>query len=71
VPLFLGDPGSKPRPLHYQGAPFGVPPPSFLFEGGQLNLPITRRDLRAAMTLERKKELPHPHKLVPSRRSPR
>ena len=35
----------------YQGAPFGVPPPSFLVEGGSLNPPFTRRDLRAAMTL--------------------
>src|SRR5436305_540119 len=37
----------------YQGAPFGVPPPSFLVEGGSLNPPFTRRDLRAAMTLSR------------------
>src|ERR1700704_4563851 len=40
----------------YQGAPFGVPPPSFLIEGGSLNPPFTRRDLRAAMTLARRKE---------------
>ena len=40
----------------YQGAPFGVPPPSFLIEGGSLNPPFTRRDLRAAMTLGRRKE---------------
>ncbi|MEA2836953.1 MAG: hypothetical protein QOD89_1503 [Bradyrhizobium sp.] len=37
----------------YQGAPFGVPPPSFLLEGGSLNPPFTRSDLRAAMTLAR------------------
>jgi hypothetical protein len=28
-PLFFGNPGNKLR-LYYQGAPFGVPPPSFL-----------------------------------------
>jgi antitoxin CptB len=54
VPLFPGDPGSKPR-LLTQGAPFGVPPPSFLLEGGSLNPPFTRRDLRAAMPLGRRK----------------
>jgi hypothetical protein len=27
-PLILGDPGIKLR-LYYQGAPFGVPPPSY------------------------------------------
>ena len=31
-PLFPGDPGNKLRSLHYQGAPFGVPPPSLLIE---------------------------------------
>jgi hypothetical protein len=30
-PLFLGNPGNKLR-LYYQGAPFGVPPPSLLIE---------------------------------------
>ena len=35
----------------YQGAPFGVPPPSFLVEGGSPNPPFTQIDLRAAMTL--------------------
>src|SRR3979409_655927 len=39
----------------YQGAPFGVPPPSFLLEGGSPNPPFTRRDLRAAMPLARRK----------------
>jgi hypothetical protein len=32
VPLILGDPGIKPRSLLYQGAPFGVPPPSLPIE---------------------------------------
>jgi hypothetical protein len=40
----------------YQGAPFGVPPPSLLVEGGPLKLPFTRRHLRAAMTLAWRKE---------------
>src|ERR1700754_2364886 len=39
----------------YQGAPFGVPPPSFLVGGGSRNPPFTRRHLRAAMTLARRK----------------
>jgi len=54
-PLFSGDPGIMLR-HHYQGASFGAPPPSFLFEGGSLDPPLTRRDLRAAMTLARRKE---------------
>src|SRR4051794_21792156 len=35
----------------YQGAPFGVPPPSLIGERGPPNPPLTRRHLRAAMTL--------------------
>jgi hypothetical protein len=41
----------------YQGAPFGVPPPSLNRERGPPTLPLTRRDLRAAMTLARKNKL--------------
>jgi hypothetical protein len=49
----------------YQGAPFGVPPPSFLLEGGSLDPPFTRRHLRAAMTLARRKERREMHKRAP------
>src|SRR3954471_20766213 len=40
----------------YQGAPFGVPPPSLDRERGPLSLPLTQIDLRAAMTLGPRKE---------------
>ena len=40
----------------YQGAPFGVPPPSFRFEGGFRKTQLTRRNLRVAMTLARRKD---------------
>src|SRR3954471_19655560 len=39
----------------YQVAPFGASTSLFLVEGGSLNPPITRRDLRAAMMLGRRK----------------
>jgi hypothetical protein len=54
VPLFPGDPGNKPRLLpKVRLSAFRLP----LFSlGGSLNPPITRRHLRAAMTLAQSME---------------
>jgi hypothetical protein len=51
VPLFLGNPGNKPRLL--PRCAFRRSASLFLLGGGSLKPPFTRRDLRARMTLAR------------------